>query len=189
MSDENEPVQDAEAGEQFIPFDPKEVEAELIRQAEARAEDPIESAAMAYQMYVPHFKRLLPKISTRGLRRVLQYLVLYPLEKESVTAASEFEKQFMQLVNSLVEAKVLMVLDSYRQNAEALYAAQQNPLTPDEQAGVIKDLRAGGVSEEEIERLTKQNEIQNEMEQKLKNAGMTSEELESVIKQNQENFR
>lgn len=139
-------------------FDPKAVEAQMIAAAQARAEDPIETAGTAYQMYVPHFKAALPKISTRGLRRVIQYLVLYPLEKDSVNAATEFEKQFMQLVNSLVEAKFVMVMASYRDNAEALYAAQNTKLTEEEKTEVVETLRAGGVSEEEIERLKQQNE-------------------------------
>ncbi len=159
MNEETQVDQDMQEGaDAHIPVDPKEIERQLIAGAQARAEDPIETAGTAYQIYVPHFKAALPKISTRGLRRVLQYLVLYPLEKDSVNAASEFEKQFMQLVNSLVEAKFVMVMASYQQNAQQLYDAEQAALTPAEIEGVTAELRAGGVSEEEITRLTKLHE-------------------------------
>lgn len=139
-------------------FDHKAMEQQMLQAAQSRAEDPVETAGSAYQIYVPHFKAALPKISTRGLRRVLQYMVLYPLEQDSIKSATEFEKQFMQLVNSLVEAKFVLIMASYQQNAEALYAAEQNKLTEEQKAEAVETLRAGGVSEEEIERLKKQNE-------------------------------
>lgn len=149
--------EELEVATEQTPFDPKQIEADLIRIAEERAQDPTEMASQAYQMYVPHFKRALPKLSTRGLRRVLQFLVLYPLEVESVKSANQFEKEMMQLVNSLVEAKFILLMDSYRKNSEALYDAQNSPLTQEEKDGVVADLRAGGVSEEEITRLQEQN--------------------------------
>lgn len=157
MTDETQDEAIALAEEPRLNFDPKEVEAILIKQAEERAQDPTETAATAYQMYVPHYKRALPKISTRGLRRIINYMVLYPLEQDSVKSASEFEKQVMQLVNSLVEAKFVMLMDSYRLNAEAMYAAENSPLTQEQKDEAVDTLRAGGVSEEEIERLKQEN--------------------------------
>lgn len=157
MSEETQVDDVEETGTVDPTFDHKAIEAQMIAAAQARAEDPMETAGTAYQMYVPHFKTALPKISTRGLRRVIQYLVLYPLEKDSVNAASEFEKQFMQLVNSLVEAKFVMIMHSYSENAKNLYDAEQTKLTEQQKQEVIDTLRAGGVSEEEITRLKEQN--------------------------------
>lgn len=39
--------------EETIKFDPKEVEAELVRMAQERAEDPVETAASTYRLYLP----------------------------------------------------------------------------------------------------------------------------------------
>lgn len=151
MSEEQKQEETQE--EDRIPFDPKQVEEEMIKMAQARADDPVESASTMYGMYVPHFKRLLPKMSTRGLRRVLQYLVLYPLEVDSVKSASENEKQFMQLVNSLVECKFVMQMSTYAEHAEKLLAASENVLTKEEEDQVVTELKKGGVSDEEIEKL------------------------------------
>lgn len=146
-------------GKEILGFDPVEVEQEMLRQAQERADDPIEAASAAYSMYVPHFKRLLPQLSTRGLRRCLNFLVLYPLEQDAVKAASDEEKQFMHLVNSLVEAKFVMIMHSNFANAQALYDAQNAELTEEQKAEAVATLRAGGVSEEEIARLSAQHNV------------------------------
>src|SRR6478752_6686120 len=99
--------------EKQLSFDPKAIEADMIKAAEARAEDPGEMAASMYAMYVPHFKRALSKLSTRGLRRVLQNAVLYPLEQDDLRTSSDFEKEVTLLINSLLECKFVMIMDTY----------------------------------------------------------------------------
>ena len=126
--------------EEYKEYNPKEIEDELIRQANERAADPGESAAQAYSMYVPHFKRLMPKMSVRGLRRVINYMVLYPLEQDAIKNANELEKQFMQLVNSLVEAKFIMIMDTYNQHAQELYDAQNKELTTEQETDISNEL-------------------------------------------------
>lgn len=158
MTDETTVVEQTEVEQPK--FDAKQIEKEMIEMAQSRADDPAEAASTAYSMYVPHFKRLLPKMSTRGLRRILQFLVLYPLEKDSVNSANELEKQFMQLVNSLVEAKFVLVMDAYNKNAQQLLDAQSSPLTKEEEADIITELKAGGVSDEEITRIQERNKGQ-----------------------------
>lgn len=158
MSEENTQDEVPETGEYTPNFDPKEVEAQLMEQAQARADDPGEAAATMYHMYVPHFKRLMPGISTRGLRRVLNYMVLYPFEQDSIKAATELEKQFMQLCGSLMEAKFILIMDSYNANAKQLYEAQNSPLTEEQKSDAANNLRAAGVSEEVISQLSKQHE-------------------------------
>ncbi len=158
MTDETE-VLEAEVvqEEAKLDFDPRQIERDMIAAAEARAQDPSEMAATAYSMYIPHYKRAIPKLSTRGLRRVLNYLVLYPLEQDDIKSANEFEKQVMQLVNSLVEAKFIMIMDSYSKNAQAVYDASQNQATSEETNEVIQNLREAGITEEELANLAAQN--------------------------------
>jgi hypothetical protein len=141
MTDETE-VLEAEVvqEEAKLDFDPRQIERDMIAAAEARAQDPSEMAATAYSMYIPHYKRAIPKLSTRGLRRVLNYLVLYPLEQDDIKSANEFEKQVMQLVNSLVEAKFIMIMDSYSKNAQAVYDAQNTPLTQEQSDEIADEL-------------------------------------------------
>lgn len=140
MSDETQEQNE----EVKLDFDPKQIERQMIEAAEARAQDPTEMAAQMYGMYVPHYKRIVPKLSTRSLRRVLNYLVLYPLEQDTVKPTSELEKQVMQLVSNLVEAKIVMIMDTYRHHAEELYEAANKELTPEEEQQIKSEIDASG---------------------------------------------
>jgi uncharacterized protein (DUF1778 family) len=168
MSEENDIVEEtleekvAEPDLADLGLTGKEVEDFMIKAGNERAQDPTEMAAAAYAMYGPYFKLALPKLSTRSLRRILNYLVFYPLEQDSVKAANEAEKSVMQLANFLIEAKFVMVLDSHRLSLEKVYAASQDEsLTAEQEAEVIETLKAGGVSDEEIERLKNKNQENN----------------------------
>lgn len=136
--------------EKQLDFDPKQVEAELVRIAQERADDPIETAASTYRIYLPFYEKNLAKISTRGLRRVINFLVKYPLEQDDIKAANPFEREMMELINTLLQAKFVMVLGTYQQHAEELYNASISPLTQEESEQVISDLKAGGASDEDI---------------------------------------
>ena len=135
MNEETEVVE-VSTEEAKVEIDTRQIELDMVAAAEARAQDPSEMAAMMFQMYVPHFKAGLAKLSTRGLRRVLQNAVLYPLEQDEIKTSSDFEKQMVQLVSSLLEAKFIMILDTYKNNAQQLYDASQAELTPEETAGI-----------------------------------------------------
>jgi hypothetical protein len=143
-------VEESGEDQKQLKFDPKEIEEQLVKMAQERSEDPTETAAQAYRMYLPYFEKNLSKISTRGLRRVINFLVKYPLEVESIKSANEFEREFMHLTNTLIEAKLIMIMDTYRLNAEQLYDAMHTPLTQEEADQVIADLKAGGASDEDI---------------------------------------
>lgn len=78
------------------------------------------------------------------------FLVLHPLEKEKAGATTQIEREMMELTNTLVQAKFVMILATYNQHAEQLYEAANSPLTEEEAAQVIADLKAGGASDEDI---------------------------------------
>lgn len=126
----------------------KEVEDFMVKAAQARADDPSEMAATAYAMYGPYYKMAVPKLSKRSLRRILDYLIFYPLEKDSVKAANEAEKSVMQLANFLVEAKFILQMDSYRQNLEQIVEAAESELT-EEQIKEFSGIGNGGQDTEE----------------------------------------
>lgn len=150
MTDETQTVETATPEEQGLKFDPKEVEAQLVKMAEERAEDPVETAASTYKIYHPFYKANRNKLSVRGMRRLIDFLVEYPLERDSINAANQFEREMMELINTLIQAKFVMVLGTYNQHAEQLYEAANTPLTEEEAAQVIADLKAGGASDEDI---------------------------------------
>jgi len=136
--------------ESTVNFDPKQVEAELVRIAQERAEDPAEVAAQTYRVYLPFYKMNKSKLSTRALRRLLDFLILYPLEKSDPGANTKEERELMELCNTLIQAKFVMILDTYNKHAEEIYNSATNPLTEEEAAQVIADLKAGGASDEDI---------------------------------------
>jgi hypothetical protein len=138
MSEENELDLEIDNQEELarIDIDARQIEADMIAAAQAKAQDPSEMAAQMFAMYVPHFKQGLSKLSTRGLRRVLQNAVLYSLEQDDIRTSSDFERQMVQLVSSLLECKFIMIMDTYKNNAEQLYDASQAELTPEETAGI-----------------------------------------------------
>lgn len=133
-----------------INFDPKEVEAELVRIAQERAEDPCEVAAQTYRVYLPFYKMNKAKLSTRALRRIMDFLVMYPLESDKANATSKEEREMMELINTLIQAKFVMILDTFNKHGQEIYDAANRPLTEEEAAQVIADLKAGGASDEDI---------------------------------------
>lgn len=139
--------------EKQLAFDPKEVEEQLIKMAHERAEDPVETAASTYRMYLPYFNMNLHKLSTRGLRRVINFMVKYPLEQDDIKAASDFEKEFMHLTNTLAEAKFVMIMHTYLEHSQKLFETVEKPLTSEEESAIVEDLRAAGISEEDIKNL------------------------------------
>jgi len=117
----------------------KEVEEFMVKAAQGRAEDPAEMAATAYTMYGPYYKMAVPKLSKRSLRRILDYLIFYPLQKDSVHAANEVEKSVMQLANFLIEAKFIMIMAGYNDNLEKLVKGAETPLTEEQQTEIEKE--------------------------------------------------
>jgi len=139
-SEETEIEVEGEQEESQLAIDARQIEADMIAAAEARAQDPSEVAAQMFAMHVPHFKAGLQKLSTRGLRRVLSNAVLYPLEQDDIRTSSEFERQMVQLVSALLEAKFIMIMDQYRINAQQLYEASQAELTPEQEAEIKQEI-------------------------------------------------
>lgn len=144
MTDETEDLK------HLLEIDPAQVEREMLADAHSRAMDPMEMASQMYGMYVPHYKGAVDKLSSRALRRILNFLVLYPFEQDDVKAASKDEQQLMQLCNSLLEAKFVMTMHAYNENAEKVFAAQNSELTEEEKAQVIADFKAAGVTDEDL---------------------------------------
>jgi hypothetical protein len=140
-----------ESEQKQLDFDPKEVEAELVRIAQERADDPVETAASTYKIYLPFMEANLKKLSVRGMRRLVNFLVKYPLEQDDMKAASPFEREMMELVNTLVQAKFVMILGTYNEHAEQLYDAAHAELTPEQEAEIAKELGLDKTESESID--------------------------------------
>lgn len=126
--------------EQNVEVNSEDIEKAMLEAAETRAQDPMEMASTVYGMYIPTYNAAIPKLSTRALRRVLNYIVKYPLEQDDIKAASDSEKQLMALVNSLVEAKFIIIMHQYSQHMEQLSQAADSELTEEEREEIQKTL-------------------------------------------------
>lgn len=115
-------------------FDPKEVERQMIEAAQARSEDPAESAAMVYTMYRPEFLKRARKLSARARSRVLEMLVQYPLNGDTIKFTSELEKEVYFLADSMIQAKFVLMLDTYKAGANELVQAQDEFIFNKEEA-------------------------------------------------------
>ena len=133
-SEESQPFTEQEKA------DGKALEEAMLKAAQERASDPADMAAMAYQMYVPAYKQFVSKLSTRGMRRVLNTLILYPYEMDDIKSANETEKQLIGLCNYLIEAKFIMTMDAMNKGLEQLHEAAEKELTAEEEAEVKKEL-------------------------------------------------
>lgn len=109
--------------------DPEEVNPELQKisqeQAEARANDPTEMAATVHALYTPKFMEALGNISGQSAKRILKFLVNYPIAQDEIKDIDPVVKTLAHLANQLVECKFIMIMDTYRLNADVLMKAQE----------------------------------------------------------------
>lgn len=123
--------------EEVEKFDAKKIEAEMLEIAQNRAQDPGETAAMVYHMYRPEFLKRLPKLSARARVRVLEMLVQYPLNAEKVKFHSELEKETYFFADSMIQAKFVLMMDTYKEAAEEMVKAQDEFIFNKEEAEVL----------------------------------------------------
>lgn len=71
--------------------------------------DPNEVAAAMFEYYLPRFKVLTDKLSSKGSKRVLKALIEYPLVEDDCKFQSEIEKEVFLIGENLLLAKVMMV--------------------------------------------------------------------------------
>lgn len=114
--------------------DGKQVEQELLKEAaqEAQAMSPEDVASQLLYMYTPIYENFVNGLSTKAMRRLLKKLVTYPLNDKEMNSTSPQEEQAFQIGNRLLEAKYVLIMDTYAKNIEQMQAqseleTQQNP--------------------------------------------------------------
>lgn len=105
-------------------FDAKAIEQEMIDIAQNRADDPAETAAMVYTMYRPEFIKRATQLSSRAKSRLIAMLVQYPLNGDNIKFSSELEKEVYFFADSMIQAKFVLLMDSYKDAASELVKAQ-----------------------------------------------------------------
>jgi len=106
------------ANEEVVEFTQEQVEA----MAEARANDPTEIAATMHNLYLPMFYNAVDGLSSASLKRILKYLVSFPLVDCEISKDEPVEGKVAYLGNNLIECKFVMIMDTYNQNAENILA-------------------------------------------------------------------
>ena len=101
MSDEQEvKEQQGDVVEQLIPKD-----------------NPAELAATNYKLYTPRFLALCFNMGKKPLSRVLEALILFPLEEHRPLITQQ-EKEAFAIGRALMDAKFMMMLEALKSNLE-----------------------------------------------------------------------
>ena len=143
---ENAILESSVPTEEVEKFDAKAIEEEMIKIAENRAQDPGETAAMVYHMYRPEYIKRVTKLSSRAKSRLLAMLVQYPLNGDNVKFSSELEKETYFFADSMIQAKFVLMMDSYKDAATELVQAQDEFIFNKEEAESLA--KEGETSEE-----------------------------------------
>lgn len=95
---------------------PIEVEQNLIEEKTQQAANPIQVASYLYSTYYPVFVEGITHLSSKGKAKVLQALVDYPFNPDKYKNRSELEKNIMIAGNTLLEAKAILQMESFKGN-------------------------------------------------------------------------
>jgi len=112
----------------------KEVEQEMLQQEqqEAQAMSPEDVASQLLYMYTPIYENLVNGLSSKARTRLLKKLISFPLNEKELASTSQQEEQAFQIGNRLLEAKYVLIMDTYAKNIESMQKqseleTQQNP--------------------------------------------------------------
>lgn len=98
----------------------EEATAALEAEAQRRAEDPFEVAAMVHSNYLGPFLTGIENISGNSCRRILKFLVMYPLLQTEAHSASPLEEQLTYMGDKLIESKFLMIMNEFNNRKEEI---------------------------------------------------------------------
>lgn len=131
----NEALEETVQEEQF---DAKAIEQQMVEIAQNRAEDPAETAAMVYTMYRPEFAKRAAKLSSRAKSRLIAMLTQYPLNGETIKFSNELEKECYFLADSMIQAKFVLMMDTYKDAATEMVQAQDEFLFNKEEVEALE---------------------------------------------------
>jgi hypothetical protein len=98
----------------------EEAQQAIEQAAQNRAEDPFEVAAMVHTMYLTPFLTGIDSISGGACRRILKFLVSYPLLQDDVNDAHPDVRHLAYLGDRLCESKFLMIMNEFNNQREKI---------------------------------------------------------------------
>lgn len=104
----------------------EEAQRAIDESAQRRAEDPFEVAAMVHTMYLTPFLTGIDSISGGACRRILKFLVSYPLLQDDVNDAHPDVRQLAYLGDKLCESKFLMIMNEFNNQREKILNEMNN---------------------------------------------------------------
>jgi len=102
----------------------EELEAELIKE-QSQPKDPVEAAAMGFNLYSFKFKQGVDQLSARGAKRLLKALVDGKLSGKKYNL-NQFEATMLEVGTFCMECRFIMELDTYN-NARAVLEKAADP--------------------------------------------------------------
>ena len=109
------------------------MEQKVLEKSAKKAYNPLESAEMMYQVYLPRLKMLANKLSAKSLRRLLIGLVEVPIIQEEFKDKDKVAKECYELGDRLLSAKSMLILHTL---AEYEKSQQQQSTNEKEETNV-----------------------------------------------------
>lgn len=103
--------------------DGEALDLEMAKAVGNLSKDPAEQSATIFTMYKPLFEKAVKKLSSKDKTRVLEALVMQPLVNvplKSLTAQEAF-----YYGDSMLQAKFVMMMETYKNSAEEIIALQE----------------------------------------------------------------
>jgi hypothetical protein len=87
--------------------------------------DPMAGPTALFALYGPQLMALTDKLSNRQLKRLLKYLVMYPLEDIKLNMKNPVEVEAFKIADRLVTSKYLMILGAAFEDEEKKRLAKE----------------------------------------------------------------
>lgn len=104
----------------------KEVEQELLEEASQESQQEVQQmspeavSSQLLMIYTPIYENLVNGLSANAMRRLLKKLVEFPLNEKEMKATSEQEQQTFAIGTRLLEAKFVLIMQTYNENAQKM---------------------------------------------------------------------
>lgn len=101
----------------------EEIEKAMLDKEKQANVDPTELASTMFAMYFPKYLQNIERLSSNSLRRLAKALVGFPLEEFTVNSTNKLESEAFAMGRALLDAKMMMVFQTYSQNLDVLHEA------------------------------------------------------------------
>lgn len=102
----------------------KALEEELLKQAEAKADDAFGTAATAYGMYIKAFRNGVEGLSNKQLKRLILAMLEVPLWEKVPNLKTKVERELFAIGDFLLTAKATMIMKSFMDAQQAVEDAK-----------------------------------------------------------------